>query len=296
MFQFGSLVNGITNTARKAVTLALSFALFPERNTLEFHHIFGGCIFFCGLIVRTVMKDNSEKTEMNKSNTQKNKENEKILSQILPEVNFSVSERDYFITVENLNNKDNDDDNNGEVDVEKGRRKTSENEIENGTKYYPDNGIKNNYIPINNTGNGHYNGHQPISVYETNSRNYDVRKNQVSENLKQKSLHDNIHYNGIHNIIVNPHSPPLSRKNQTTTTQRAVNGRSNGFEEMSKSGISDGERLQENIIMEKRNNNEISNNDNYRNNRNTLSPVFLNGNSRNGTIKNSRTLNTPTIV
>jgi hypothetical protein len=28
------LVNGITNTARKAVTLALSFAMFPERNTL----------------------------------------------------------------------------------------------------------------------------------------------------------------------------------------------------------------------------------------------------------------------
>jgi cytochrome bd-type quinol oxidase subunit 2 len=55
--RFGSLVNGITNTARKAVTLALSFALFPERNVLTSQHVLGACIFFCGLIVRTVSKD-----------------------------------------------------------------------------------------------------------------------------------------------------------------------------------------------------------------------------------------------
>ncbi len=55
--RFGSLVNGITNTARKAVTLILSFALFPERNHLTTQHIFGALIFFSGLVVRTVTKD-----------------------------------------------------------------------------------------------------------------------------------------------------------------------------------------------------------------------------------------------
>ena len=58
--KFGSLVNGITNTARKAVTLILSFALFPSRNHLTHQHIIGALIFFSGLIVRTVVKDNGK--------------------------------------------------------------------------------------------------------------------------------------------------------------------------------------------------------------------------------------------
>lgn len=55
--RFGSLVNGITNTARKAVTLVLSFVLFPERNKLTGMHVVGAVIFFIGLVVRTVIKD-----------------------------------------------------------------------------------------------------------------------------------------------------------------------------------------------------------------------------------------------
>jgi len=49
---YGALLNGITNTFRKAMTLALSFALFPERNELTNQKIVGACIFFSGLIVQ----------------------------------------------------------------------------------------------------------------------------------------------------------------------------------------------------------------------------------------------------
>lgn len=55
--RFGSLVNGITNTARKAVTLFLSFVLFPERNTFTRHHLLGAAVFFSGLLLRTLFKD-----------------------------------------------------------------------------------------------------------------------------------------------------------------------------------------------------------------------------------------------
>jgi hypothetical protein len=60
--RFGSLVNGITNTARKAVTLALSFLLFPERNHLTSNHILGAVVFFSGLVLRSFMKDKAHKT------------------------------------------------------------------------------------------------------------------------------------------------------------------------------------------------------------------------------------------
>lgn len=59
--RFGSLVNGITNTTRKAITLALSFALFPERNRLTSHHILGASIFFLGLIMRSLLKEKLQK-------------------------------------------------------------------------------------------------------------------------------------------------------------------------------------------------------------------------------------------
>ena len=53
---FGSLANGITSTFRKALTLCLSFALFPDRNKLSIQHLFGACIFFSGLIIRVLSK------------------------------------------------------------------------------------------------------------------------------------------------------------------------------------------------------------------------------------------------
>ena len=244
------------------------------------------------------MKDDTEKTENSKSNTLKNKENEKILAQILPEVNFSVSERDYFITVENINGIDNENDdidnNDDDLDIEKGRRRPGkEKESENGMKYYSENSNKNNYSAVKSNSNGIYNENQPKTVHEKNSRNHDIKNNGISDNSKQKNLHDNIHYNGIESIIVNPHSPPLFRKNQiSNTSNRSVNGHNNGFENP---GTCFGGKIQENNIPEKINKNDADNH-NYKNNRNTVSPVFLNSNGRNSAIKNNRLLNTPTIV
>jgi len=60
--QYGSLVNGITNTFRKALTLGLSFLLFPERNLLTNQKIVGSCIFFCGLLVRIFSKSGKSYT------------------------------------------------------------------------------------------------------------------------------------------------------------------------------------------------------------------------------------------
>ncbi|KAJ1418325.1 UAA transporter family-domain-containing protein [Ochromonadaceae sp. CCMP2298] len=54
--QYGSLVNGITNTFRKGVTLGLSFLLFPERNILTHQKLLGTAIFFGGLLVRIFHK------------------------------------------------------------------------------------------------------------------------------------------------------------------------------------------------------------------------------------------------
>ncbi len=53
---FGSLVNGITSTARKATTIGLSYFLFPEEHPLTIQHAFGSIIFFSGLIMRLFHK------------------------------------------------------------------------------------------------------------------------------------------------------------------------------------------------------------------------------------------------
>ena len=57
--RFGALVNGIANTARKAITLVLSFILFPERNHICFMHFIGATIFFSGLLVRIVYNNSN---------------------------------------------------------------------------------------------------------------------------------------------------------------------------------------------------------------------------------------------
>lgn len=54
--QYGALVNGISNTFRKAVTIALSFLMFPERNILTSQKLFGTIIFFAGLLIRIFSK------------------------------------------------------------------------------------------------------------------------------------------------------------------------------------------------------------------------------------------------
>lgn len=58
--QYGALVNGIANTVRKAVTIVMSFLLFPERNLLTTHKTVGALIFFCGLLVRVFISHKKE--------------------------------------------------------------------------------------------------------------------------------------------------------------------------------------------------------------------------------------------
>jgi adenosine 3'-phospho 5'-phosphosulfate transporter B3 len=58
---YGSLVNGLSNTIRKAVTMVLSFIMFPERNELTVHKVYGAMIFFAGLLVSTFMGDEKHK-------------------------------------------------------------------------------------------------------------------------------------------------------------------------------------------------------------------------------------------
>jgi len=53
---FGSLLNGITNTARKATSLSLSYFMFPDEHVLTWQHVVGSAIFFAGLVVRAVGK------------------------------------------------------------------------------------------------------------------------------------------------------------------------------------------------------------------------------------------------
>ena len=54
--QYGALVNGITSTLRKAITLSLSFLLFPDRNTMSSGKLLGAAIFFSGLLFRVFSK------------------------------------------------------------------------------------------------------------------------------------------------------------------------------------------------------------------------------------------------
>lgn len=63
--QYGALVNGILNTFRKAVTIALSFLLFPERNKLNAVKVAGTIIFFAGLVIRIVYKSSNNSVSSN---------------------------------------------------------------------------------------------------------------------------------------------------------------------------------------------------------------------------------------
>jgi hypothetical protein len=48
---YGALINGLSNTFRKAVTIVVSFVMFPERNELTSRKIYGALVFFIGLLV-----------------------------------------------------------------------------------------------------------------------------------------------------------------------------------------------------------------------------------------------------
>lgn len=77
--QYGALVNGIANTFRKAVTILLSFFLFPERNTLSTHKVLGGGIFFLGLAIRVFMTADSRE-ESSKEGSSSSSSSRKMVS------------------------------------------------------------------------------------------------------------------------------------------------------------------------------------------------------------------------
>jgi hypothetical protein len=81
--QYGALVNGICNTFRKAVTIALSFILFPERNEFTGQKLLGSLIFFAGLFVRVFM---GHKKEYNHSASDSNNitEGDRYIEPIIP--------------------------------------------------------------------------------------------------------------------------------------------------------------------------------------------------------------------
>jgi len=54
----GALFNGILNTFRKGLTIALSFVMFPERNVLSTQKIIGAAILFTGLCIQVLSTEN----------------------------------------------------------------------------------------------------------------------------------------------------------------------------------------------------------------------------------------------
>jgi len=60
---FGALVNGITNTARKAASIAFSFIMFPASHPFTFQHFIGSLVFFSGLMIRTFAKVRESKSQ-----------------------------------------------------------------------------------------------------------------------------------------------------------------------------------------------------------------------------------------
>ena len=212
------------------MTLALSFALFPERNTLEFHHVFGGCIFFCGLIVRTVMKDTTEKTENNNFLRSKNSEmsisgenrNSKNSAQIT-DFDYGQSERDYFVSTKNKSDSNDD----SYVNENGNKNRNNAGDIENGFIKYStgDTGkleVIDDYVTVGNNVN------VKKSMNDTNDRNgmndnnnnhNDSSSKNVKSKVKNTTIHTNIHYNGIDSIIVQNTSPPIKRNSPSNFQQ-----------------------------------------------------------------------------
>ena len=125
--KFGSLINGITNTARKAVTLSLSFILFPNRNHITTQHIIGIIIFFCGLIVRIIIKDTEKKHKID-------------------EINNDNNENENDIDIEDKKHLDTSFDNT--MNNNKLSRKISEKSINNKNNYYSEDIMKTSIVRL----------------------------------------------------------------------------------------------------------------------------------------------------
>merc|ERR1712196_167871 len=75
---FGALMNGITNTARKATSVAISFANFPDEHPITLQHVLGSIIFFSGLLYRVSGKEKKECGFSNLYNSSNIEDNEDV--------------------------------------------------------------------------------------------------------------------------------------------------------------------------------------------------------------------------
>mmetsp|Transcript_18604 Transcript_18604/g.22063 ORF Transcript_18604/g.22063 Transcript_18604/m.22063 type:complete len:412 (+) Transcript_18604:95-1330(+) len=63
--RFGALIAALTTTVRKALTLVISFTLFP--NPVEIGHIFGGIIFIIGILIKAMIPKSSKSSSSSSS-------------------------------------------------------------------------------------------------------------------------------------------------------------------------------------------------------------------------------------
>lgn len=94
--QYGALVNGISNTFRKAVTIGLSFFLFPERNHLTSNKLIGVVVFFAGLLIRIFSKaqhGHAPLSSASSSMKQHDEDNDNVSNKEKIEDSFGFSEK-----------------------------------------------------------------------------------------------------------------------------------------------------------------------------------------------------------
>lgn len=61
--RFGALVSAITSTARKGLTLVLSYICFPNDKSVTLGHIIGALIFLGGLLIKSMQKHEPHHSE-----------------------------------------------------------------------------------------------------------------------------------------------------------------------------------------------------------------------------------------
>jgi hypothetical protein len=163
------------------------------------------------------MKGTVEKSDKNENGFLK-KGSSLTLSTDQKDFNSSVSERDYFVSVRK-NEIENIEEGGGDgVVVEKGggERGSERGSVYANSQLYEDNNNNNNnnYVIVqsNNKGLGNNNNNSNNSP----KPNVHISPKSLNNNINSKTkkystINDNIHYNGINNIIVNTTSSPIPR-------------------------------------------------------------------------------------
>jgi hypothetical protein len=74
--RFGALVSAITSTARKGLTLVLSYICFPTDKSVTLGHIVGALIFLGGLLIKSMQKHEPHHSESHENGHDKDKDEE----------------------------------------------------------------------------------------------------------------------------------------------------------------------------------------------------------------------------